>query len=215
MIDVLVCDDQVIVCEGLKRILESDPDLRVIGAVNDGQEALDFVAHRAPDLILMDLKMPGMNGVVATRRILQAYPRMRVLVLTTYDDDEWIFDAIRAGASGYLLKDTPPRELIEAIKGTVSGRSYVDPNVTGKLLRSLAGSAKPGSSTTNFHLSAREREVLQLMAQGLTNADIAGRLYLTEGTIRNYTSEVFRKLGVSDRTQAVIVGLRHGLVSLE
>lgn len=215
MINVLICDDQLIVCEGLKHILETDPALKVIGTVNDGQEAVEFIAAQKPDLVLMDLKMPVMNGVIATRKIMQLHLQVRVLVLTTYDDDEWIFDAIRAGASGYLLKDTPPRELIQAIHGTMEGKSYVDPNVTGKLLNNIAHHSRPEPQSSHINLSEREKEVLKMMAQGLTNADIARQLYLTEGTVRNYTSDIFRKLGVSDRTQAVVVGLRSGLVDLD
>ncbi len=214
MAKILVCDDQLIVCEGLKRILESDKELQVIGIANDGQEALELSEQLNPDLVLMDLKMPVMNGVVATRRILQKDPNQKVLILTTYDDDEWIMDAVRAGASGYLLKDTPPAELLQAIHGTLEGKSFVDPNITGKLLNSIKNQPAIENDATHFNLTDREIELLSMMAQGLTNAEIARQLYLSEGTVRNYISEVFRKLGVSDRTQAVIVGLRHGLVNL-
>lgn len=215
MIRVLICDDQAIVCEGLRRILQSDRQIEVVGTAADGRQALEVLALRPVDLVLMDLKMPVMNGVIATRRIVEDFPQARVLVLTTYDDDQWVLDAIRAGAAGYLLKDTPPAQLLEAIHGTVAGRSYVDPNVTGKLLDSVARSAPPLPPERRVHLSEREREVLQLMAQGLANADIAAQLYLSEGTVRNYASELFRKMGVSDRTQAVVFALRHGLVDLE
>ncbi|MEN4011426.1 MAG: response regulator transcription factor [Chloroflexota bacterium] len=212
MIKILICDDQVIVCEGLKRILETDPLIEVVGSVNDGLESLDFLKQTSVDLVLMDLKMPVMNGVIATRKIQQSFPQVRILVLTTYDDDEWVFDAIRAGASGYLLKDMPPKALLEAIHGTLAGKSYVDPNVTGKLLNNIAHQPRLELQATSFNLSEREKEVLKMMCQGFTNADIARQLYLTEGTVRNYTSDIFRKLGVSDRTQAVVMGLRHGLL---
>jgi DNA-binding NarL/FixJ family response regulator len=134
MIRILICDDQMIVCEGLEKILSSDPDLEVIGIANNGLEAVELTAQTSPDLVLMDLKMPKMNGTIATRKIKEKHPEVAVLVLTTYDDDEWIFDAIRSGASGYLLKDLPPDELIKAIKGTASGKSFVDPAITQKLL---------------------------------------------------------------------------------
>jgi DNA-binding NarL/FixJ family response regulator len=212
---VLICDDQAIVCEGLSRILSSDPELNVVGIAINGEEALEMIPTAQPDIVLMDLKMPIMNGVVATRKIKESYPEIHVLVLTTYDDDEWIFDAIRGGASGYLLKDTPPKDLITAIKGTKEGKSYIDPSIGGKVLTQVATKKKPEPLPSTFSLSDREFEVLNLVAQGLTNADIAQKLFLTEGTVRNYTSEIFKKLGVSDRTQAAIVAIRYGLVDID
>ena len=214
MIRLMICDDQEIVCEGLQKILSADAEIEVVGAAANGAEALDLVAELQPDLVLMDLKMPVMNGIQATQKIRQRFPKVRVLVLTTYDDDEWIFDAIRSGASGYLLKDTPRSDLIAAIKGTVAGNAYVDPSITPKLLNSIAQGMPQPRQVEAPKLSDREREILELLARGLSNADIASRLYLTEGTIRNYTSAVFSKLGVSDRTQAAIAALRYGLVSL-
>lgn len=215
MIRILICDDQEIVCEGLEKILASDPQIQVVGLAYNGREALEMLPNTHPDVVLMDLKMPEMNGILATQRIRAAYPQVRVLVLTTYDDDEWLFDAIRAGASGYLLKDTPRADLIRAVIGTASGDSYVDPAVTGKLLNTLARNPAIAQQPTHISLNERESEVLKLLAQGLTNADIAARLYLSEGTVRNYTSAIFSKLGVSDRTQAAVAALRYGLVDLE
>jgi len=212
MIKVLIADDQDIVCEGLQRILESDAEIVVVGLAHNGLEALESIPRTQPDLVLMDLKMPVMNGILATRKISEQYPQVRVLVLTTYDDDEWLFDAVRAGAKGYLLKDRPRAELIRAIKGTVQGNSFIDPAVAGKLLGQLAQTSPPRQPSLEISLSERETEVLQLLAQGLSNADIAQRLFLSEGTVRNYTSAIFAKLNVSDRTQAVVVALRYGLV---
>ncbi len=214
MIKILICDDQEIVCEGLKTILSSDPEIEVVGCAYDGKDALQRIEVSTPDLVLMDLKMPVMNGIQATRTIRQKYPHIKVLVLTTYDDDEWLFDAIRSGAAGYLLKDTPREGLVDAIKGTVGGKSFVDPAVTGKLLASIEKSLPAEKQPTNFVLSEREKEILNLLVRGLANADIASQLYLSEGTVRNYTSAIFTKLGVSDRTQAVVVALRHGLVDI-
>jgi len=214
-INVLICDDQLIVCEGLERILGAATDIEVVGIAHNGQETLDLIPSAKPDLVLMDLKMPLMNGIIATRKIREQFPDIYILVLTTYDDDEWVFDAVRAGASGYLLKDTPPTELIKAIHGTVEGKSFIDPDVAGKILTGYAHSSQPQVQPTNYSLSEREREILGLLAQGLSNADIAQQLYLTEGTVRNYTSEIFKKLGVNDRTQAAVVALRYGLVELE
>lgn len=211
---VLICDDQAIVCEGLSRILSSDPDLEVVGIAYNGVDVLSQIPDTHPDLVLMDLKMPIMNGVIATRKIREEYPHIRVLVLTTYDEDEWIFDAIRGGAAGYLLKDTPPKELIDAIKGTIEGKSYIDPNIGAKVLSKVAADKRPNKKATTFSLSEREFEVLNLLAQGFPNAEIAQQLFLTEGTVRNYTSEIFKKLGVSDRTQAAVVAIRYGLVDI-
>ncbi len=212
MIKVLICDDQDIVREGLQRILESDAEIRVVGLAQNGLEALESIPLSQPDLVLMDLKMPVMNGILATRKISEQFPQVRVLVLTTYDDDEWLFDAVRAGAKGYLLKDRPRADLIRAIKGTIEGNSFVDPSVAGKLLGQIAQNNPPRQPSLEISLSERETEVLQLLAQGLANADIAQRLFLSEGTVRNYTSAIFAKLNVSDRTQAVVVALRYGLV---
>ncbi len=211
-IKVLICDDQEIVCEGLEHILESDPEIKVVGIANNGAEALQLIPIHFPDLILMDLKMPVMNGVVAIRKIREQFPHIRVLVLTTYDDDEWLFDAIRSGAAGYLLKDRPRNELVNAIKGTFYGNTYIDPVVAGKLLTNVAQYHVPRQAASTIPFTDREKEILQLLVLGLSNADIAQRLFLSEGTVRNYTSVIFTKLDVSDRTQAVVVALRLGLV---
>ena len=215
MIRVLICDDQWIVGEGLEAILDADPEIQVVGVTYDGLEALEQVPLAKPDVVLMDLRMPGMNGIEATRRIRESSPDTKVLVLTTYGTDEWLFDAIRSGASGYLLKGTPREALIEAIKGTAAGRTHVDPDVAGKLFDQIAQSeTQPGATTVLDALSARELDVLSLLARGFSNADIAGRLYLSVGTVRNYVSAILSKLDVDDRTQAAVLALRHGLVKL-
>lgn len=211
MIRLLICDDQVVVSEGLRAILGTVPEIEVVGVANDGQEALEQVGQLMPDLVLMDLKMPIMNGVQATRYIHDRYPQVKVLVLTTYDMDEWVFDAIRSGAAGYLLKDAPRETLIEAIKGTMEGDTHVDPKVAGKLFSRITHSAPAPDSTLINLLSDRELDVLRLLARGFTNTDIAARLFLSEGTVRNYVSSIFGKLGVSDRTQAAVLAIRTGL----
>jgi NarL family two-component system response regulator LiaR len=215
-IRVLICDDQAIVCEGLRAILEPVPNVAVVGVANNGLEALELTRSLRPDLVLMDLKMPKMNGVQATRAIREQFPAVRVLVLTTYDADEWVLDAIRSGAAGYLLKDTPEADLIKAIRDTVKGWSPIDPQVAGKILKQVTD--QPAPTLPDQHriqaLSDREREVLRLLATGLSNADIAQTLFLSEGTVKNYVSMILSKLEVADRTQAAIVAMRAGLVGL-
>lgn len=211
MIRVVICDDQAIVRDGLELLLNLERDIEVVGLAEDGAEAVELAAQHQPDLALMDLKMPGMNGIEATRRIRARCPAVKVLVLTTYEDDEWVFDAIRAGASGYLLKDTPRANVLKAVRGTIAGQSFVDPQVTGKLLRQVASQQTQPSTLITDKLTEREVDVLRLLAQGLSNADIAGRLYLSEGTVRNHVSAILAKLDVADRTQAAVLAIRHGL----
>lgn len=214
MIRVLICDDQDVVLEGLQTILRSAPEIEVVGVAHDGAEALEAIPQARPDVVLMDLKMPGMNGIQATREIGNQFPSVRVLVLTTYDADEWVFDAIRSGASGYLLKDAPRQDLIAAVKGTAAGKSHIDPNVAGKLLNHISRTAVMPESSIADTLSERERAILKLLAHGLSNTDIAQRLYLSEGTVKNYISSILDKLGVSDRIQAAVIALRYGLADL-
>ena len=215
MVRVLICDDQAVVCEGLELILNADPEIEVVGLAYDGSEALEMVLGTQPDLVLMDLKMPVMNGIHATREIKKRKPEIKVLVLTTFGEDEWVFDAVRSGADGYLLKGTPREKLVAAVKGTAAGEAHIDPEVGGKLLAQVAQNRADQDTTLAADLSERELGVLNLLAQGLTNAEIAERLYLTRGTVRNYVSSILSKLDVDDRTQAAILAIRHGLVSNE
>ena len=212
MIRVLICDDQVVVCDGLEMMLDANPQIDVVGKAYDGAHALELTQQARPDVVLMDLKMPVMNGIHATREIKKRYPDIKVLVLTTFGDDEWVFDAIRSGADGYLLKGTPRDELIRAVEGTASGQTHIDPNVAGKILSHVASSPGDRDTMVAEALSDRELDVLKLLAEGHTNAEIAERLYLTRGTVRNYVSAILAKLGVEDRTQAAILAVRHGLV---
>jgi two-component system, NarL family, response regulator LiaR len=208
---VLICDDQAIVRDGLELLLKLEKDISVVGVAQDGAEAIELVAKLSPDVVLMDLKMPGMNGVESTRRICTGYPSVKVLVLTTFDDDEWVFDAIRAGASGYLLKDTPREKVVEAIRGTMMGKSFIDPAVAGKILDQVASKQDLPQTMITDQLTEREVDVLRLIAQGLSNTEIAARLHLSEGTVRNHVSTIFSKLEVPDRTQLAIIAIRHGL----
>ena len=214
-IRLLICDDQSIVCEGLRAMLAPVPQIEIVGVASNGMEAIDQVRRLQPDLVLMDLKMPRMNGIQATKAIRERFPKVRVLVLTTYDADDWVLEAIRNGAAGYLLKDTPQEELIKAIMNTMKGWNPIDPQVAGKLLEHVAHqSARPQPDHKLIsQLSEREREVLRLLASGLSNTEIAQTLFLSEGTIKNYVSIIFSKLGVNDRTQAAILAIRAGLVN--
>ena len=218
MIRVLIVDDQTVVLAGLAAIIGSDPEIEVVGQVSNGAEAVAYVTTQVPDLVLMDLQMPVMNGVQATRRLKQAHPALPVLVLTTYAADEWVFDAVRAGAAGYLLKDTRPAQLIAAIKGTVTGETYLDPAIAGKVLQQAAhdrGSNQGDRLVQTYlieALSEREREVLALVVKGLNNRQIGEQLHLATGTVRNHVSAIMEKLAVSDRTQAAVLAVQIGLV---
>lgn len=214
MIRVLICDDQDFAREGLQLILETDPEITVVAAARDGAEAIEKVEALKPDLVLMDLKMPGVNGIQATQTIRDRHPEIYVLVLTTYDGDAWVFDAIRSGASGYLLKDSPRERLIAAIKETVQGKTHVDPAVAGKLLHQIARTSAAPDTGVVAALSDREKDVLRLLAHGFTNTEIAEQLFLSEGTVKDYVSAVLAKLDVADRTQAALKALRYGLVNL-
>jgi len=212
VITLMICDDQDVVCQGLHTILSNEKDLKVIGMAADGQELLDKLELKQPDVVLLDLKMPILNGVQATRSIKEKYPSVRILILTTYDADAWLFDAIRNRADGYLLKDTSREMLIQAIEEIAEGKTPVDSKVAGKLFSQLSKHALPGDTTLGKDLADREREILKLIAQGMTNAEIAASLFLSEGTVRNYVSAILEKLGVDDRTQAAVLALRFGLV---
>ena len=206
---IIICDDQAVVRDGLELLLKLEKDFEVVGTAADGAEALDLTHKKTPELVLMDLKMPGMNGIEATRQIKAHHPEVKVLVLTTYGEDEWVLDAIRSGAAGYLLKGTPRESLIAAIKGTAAGQTHVDPAVAGTLFNQVAQpNTSPADTSLSDLLSERELDVLRLLARGLSNAEIANRLYLSQGTVRNYVSSILAKLNVADRTQAAVLALR-------
>ncbi len=208
---ILICDDQAVVRDGLELLLKLERDFDVVGCASDGAQAVELAEQKKPDLVLMDLKMPGTNGIEATRQIKSRHPEIKVLVLTTYDDSEWVFDAIRAGAAGYLLKDTPREAIVAAIRGTVAGKSFVDPGVAGRILETLASKQVQPETLLTRKLTGREGDVLRLIARGLSNPEIAAHLHLSEGTVRNHVSAILTKLEASDRTQAAIIAIQHGL----
>jgi DNA-binding NarL/FixJ family response regulator len=214
-IRVLLCDDQALVRSGFRMILEARPDLQVVGEAEDGAQAVRLARQTQPDVILMDVRMPHLDGVEATRQIVAAGSPARILVLTTYDLDDYVYAAIRAGASGFLLKDVQPAQLAEAIRVIAAGEALLAPSVTRRLLGQFA-SALPGLRATPASLSAlteRETEVLRLLAAGLSNAELAGRLYISEATVKSHVSSLLRKLGLRDRVQAVILAYDAGLVT--
>lgn len=210
MIRVLIVDDQAVVREGIRAILGPARDIEVVGEAGDGAQAVALALQTRPDVVLMDLKMPGLNGVQATRLLRERLPSARALVLTTYDADEWVFDAIRSGAAGYLLKDAPREDIVRAIRDVAAGKTPVDAAVAGKLFDHVARSPTPPERDLLAGLSERDAEVLDLIAHGFSNADIAQRLSLSEGTVRNYVSRILTQLGAADRTQAAILAIQHG-----
>lgn len=216
---VLLVDDQAMFREGLRLILSQQPDFVIAGEAGDGLEALAAIPEAKPDVVLMDLRMPRLGGVEATRRIRQQWPAVKVIVLTTFDEDQEVFAGVRAGASGYLLKDSPSDKLCEAIRLAHKGETWLQPSVAAKLVAEFArmgapgaGASGPAQSLLLEPLSSRERDVLRCLADGLSNKEIGRRLSISEGTVKNHMSAVLSKLQVLDRTQAALRGRDLGLV---
>jgi len=207
-IRLVVVDDHPVVRDGLKGMLASQPDLEIAGEAANGEEAVALVGRLHPDVVLMDLRMPVLDGVAATSQIRERWPEMRVLVLTTYDADADILRAVEAGATGYILKDAPREELFRAIRLTAQGQPYLAPSVATRLMNRVRA---PAEDT----MSAREVEVLSLVSKGSSNKEIARQLRLSEATIKSHLLHIFAKLGVSDRTQAVTLAVRKGIIRLE
>ncbi|AFY88520.1 response regulator [Chroococcidiopsis thermalis] len=204
MIQILVVDDQSLIRQGLKALLELDPELTVVGEAENGQLALQLAQELRPDVILMDIRMPLMDGVAATREILQQLPQTKVLVLTTFDDDEYVKAAIAHGAMGYLLKDTPSEELAIAIHAVHKGYTQLGPGIVKKLLVSPLSVTKPTPPPVLQELTPRELEILQLIASGANNREIAQKLFISEGTVKNHVTNILNRLNLRDRTQAAI-----------
>ena len=212
-IRVLICDDHPVVREGLAAMLRMQPDIEVCGEAANGQQAIDMVRRAPPDIVLMDLRMPEVDGVSAMRQIREFAPEVQFIVLTTYDNDEYIFQGIQAGARAFLLKDSPREELFKAIRAVWRGESLLEPAVAGKVLDRFTELSR--QATAPDCLSERELEVVRLMATGAPNKVIAERLSISGSTVKTHIQSIFQKLTVSDRTEAVTEALRRGLITLE
>jgi DNA-binding NarL/FixJ family response regulator len=215
-IRVLVADDQQLVREGLRVLLDLTPDIRVVGEASNGAEAVEQARRIRPDVVLMDVRMPKLDGVVATRKVREMCPDVQVIILTTFDDDEYVFDGLRAGAVGYLLKDVPSEQLAEVIRAAARGEAFIHPSVTRKVVAEFTRLAEREHVRREQPLveplSERELEVLALLAEGLSNQEIADRLTIASGTVKNHVSNVLSKLGVRDRTQAILQAQKIGLL---
>ncbi|HEY0814457.1 MAG TPA: response regulator transcription factor [Pseudonocardia sp.] len=214
-IRVLVADDQQLLRAGFRVILESEPDIEVVGEAADGIEAVDLVARTRPDVVLMDIRMPRLDGLSATERLMTLPEPPRVVVLTTFDQNEYVVRALRAGAYGFLLKDAPASRLIAAIRAAASGEALIEPSITRRLIEQFAApEAEPvGVPAAMRGLTDRELQVLRLMARGLSNAEIAGEMVIAETTVKTHVARVLTKLGVRDRVQAVVLAYESGFVS--
>ena len=212
MIRVLLADDQSLVRAGFRMILSSEPDLDVVGEAGDGLEAATHAAELAPDVVLMDVRMPVLDGIASTRRIMAVDEPPRVIVLTTFDRDEYVYEALRAGASAFLLKDAPEQQLLAAIRVVADGGSLFAPSVTRRLIERFTNAARPPEAPGLDELTARELEVLRLVARGLSNAEIANELVVSEHTTKTHVARVLMKLGLRNRVQAVVLAYEAGVV---
>ena len=215
MTNVLIADDQALVRVGLRKILETEPETSVVGEAADGEEAVVGADRLAPDVVLMDIRMPLMDGIEATRRIVRARPETRVLILTTFGLDGYVYDALRAGASGFMLKDAPPEEIAAAVRIVASGDALLAPAVTRAVVEEFARQrpAPPPPPRAVEDLTPREREVLDLIVRGLSNPEICARLVITEATAKTHVARILQKLGLRDRVQVVIYAYESGLLS--
>ena len=214
MISVLIVDDQDLVREGLRMLLEAEPDLSVVGEAGTGGQALAQARRLDPDVILMDVRMPEMNGIEATTRLVQAGSRARILMLTTFNLDEYVYHALKAGASGFLLKDTNREQLTSAVRAASAGETLLAPAITRRLIEDFCRGPAPGAAAgpSAGRLSERELDVVRLVAQGLSNAEIAARLHLSEATVKSHIARTLAKLGLRDRVQVAVFAYEHGIV---
>jgi DNA-binding NarL/FixJ family response regulator len=210
---VLIADDQELVRTGFRMILKAERDIEVVGEASDGAEAVELAQTRRADVVLMDIRMPAVDGLEATRRLSAAGVDARVLILTTFDLDEYVYDALRAGASGFLLKDAPAAQLVTAVRVVASGEALLAPSITRRLIAEFARRPPPTARPDGMEeLTARELEVLRLVARGLSNAEIAKELYVSDATVKTHVARILMKLGLRDRVQAVVAAYESGLV---
>jgi len=214
VISVLIVDDQDLVREGLRMLLEAEPDLTVAGEAGDGSQALTQARLLDPDVILMDVRMPQLDGIEATTRLVQGGCRARILMLTTFNLDEYVYHALKAGASGFLLKDASRERLAGAVRAVSAGETLLAPAITRRLIEDFCSGPAPGATaaTASGRLSERELGVVELVAQGLSNAELAARLYLSEATVKSHIARILAKLGLRDRVQVVVYAYEHGIV---
>lgn len=214
VVRVVIADDQALLRGGLRAMLEAEPDIEVVGEAGDGAEAVDTVLRTHPDVVLMDVRMPKLDGIEATRRLLAAGSAARVLVITTFDLDEFVLRALRAGASGFLLKATPPGALVQAVRTVAAGESMLDPAVTRRLVEHFLDRPEPDDDTRRRleSLTERELDVLHLLVRGLTNEEMGAELFLSPATIKSHVTRILGKLGVRSRVQAVVLAYESGLV---
>lgn len=218
MTTIVIVDDQALIRTGFEMILGSEPDLEIVATCSDGVEALEAVRRWRPDVVLMDIRMPKLDGIEATRQIMSEQGdgevRTRILILTTFDLDEYVFQALQAGATGFLLKDTPPETLIEGVRVVAAGESLLSPTITRRLIEQFANQPAATADPTVFsELTEREHDVLMCIARGLSNAEISETLFVSEATVKTHVSRVLSKLDVRDRVQAVVLAYENGLVT--
>src|SRR3954453_23083619 len=210
-IGVLVADDQAMIRAGFRMLLAGEPDIEVVAEAGNGIEAVQQAARFKPTVVLMDIRMPQLDGLEATRRIIAADPGARILILTTFDLDEYVYDALQAGASGFVLKDDPPEQLIAALRTVAAGDALLSPAVTKQVIRRFAQLPRPTPPKAVEELTARELDTVRLIAEGLSNAEISERLYITETTVKTHVTHILQKLGLRDRVQAVVLAYQTGL----
>jgi DNA-binding NarL/FixJ family response regulator len=210
-IRVAIADDHTLVREGFRRLLESEAGIRVVGEVGDGSQAVELAKRVKPDVVLMDIRMPKLDGLAATRKITTGGAKTRVVILTTYDLDEYVFDALRAGASGFLLKDSPSDRLIEAVRVASSGDALLSPSITRRLIEEFTKRPAPQTAPKLENLTRRERDVLTCLARGFSNGEIANELFISPATVKSHVASVLNKLELRDRVQAVVYAYEYGL----